>query len=58
LIRLPDPKVMDVAVPANMCQGLHQEESRRLVKRGACCASPFFRESPVQSFRSPLSREG
>lgn len=28
-LRLPDPKMMDVAVPANMRQGLHQEEVAR-----------------------------
>ena len=30
-LKLPDPKMMDVAVPANMRQGLHQEE---VAKRG------------------------
>jgi len=30
-LNLPDPKMMDVAVPANMRQGLHQEE---VAKRG------------------------
>jgi rhodanese-related sulfurtransferase len=28
-LHLPDPKMMDVAVPANMRQGLHQEEVAR-----------------------------
>ena len=28
-LRLPDPKMMDVNVPANMRQGLHQEEVAR-----------------------------
>jgi sulfur dioxygenase len=28
-LRLPDPKMMDVAVPANLRQGLHQEVARR-----------------------------
>ncbi|HJY50115.1 MAG TPA: hypothetical protein VJ349_15985, partial [Stellaceae bacterium] len=28
-LRLPDPKMMDVAVPANMRQGPHQEEVAR-----------------------------
>jgi glyoxylase-like metal-dependent hydrolase (beta-lactamase superfamily II)/rhodanese-related sulfurtransferase len=29
-LQLPDPKMMDVAVPANMRQGLHQEDVARL----------------------------
>ena len=29
-LNLPNPKMMDVAVPANMRQGLHQEEVQRL----------------------------
>ena len=28
-LKLPNPKMMDVAVPANMRQGLHQEEVAR-----------------------------
>jgi sulfur dioxygenase len=57
-LRLPDPKMRDAVVPANMRQGLHQEEVARLGlfdirSEGSCreegCANRSAREGRARS---------